>query len=147
MIHRQSRRRSSRVPASRPTWKGYIKLALVSCPIALWPATAPGERITFRQINKKTGNRIRQQSVDEGTREPVDLKDKGKGYEIDKDQYILVDDDELKSIPKCASWPNTFYETKPLRSIPTALSTATSKPLSSFWRPRGRACQISFGLF
>jgi DNA end-binding protein Ku len=86
------------VPASRPTWKGYIKLALVSCPIALWPATSPSERIAFRQINKKTGNRIRYQSVDEGTREPVELRDKGKGYEVEKDQYIMVDEQELKSI-------------------------------------------------
>jgi DNA end-binding protein Ku len=86
------------VPASRPSWKGYIKLALVSCPIALWPATSPSERISFRQINKKTGNRIRYQSVDEGTREPVDLKDKGKGYEVEKDHFIMVEDEELKSI-------------------------------------------------
>ncbi len=86
------------MPASRPTWKGYIKLALVSCPIALWPATSPGERVAFRQINKKTGNRIRYQSVDEGTREPVDPKDKGKGYEVDKDQFIMVEEEELKSI-------------------------------------------------
>jgi DNA end-binding protein Ku len=86
------------VPASRPTWKGYIKLALVSCPIVLWPASTPGERISFRQINKKTGNRIRYQSVDEGTREAVDSPDKGKGYEVEKDQFIMVEDDELKSI-------------------------------------------------
>jgi DNA end-binding protein Ku len=86
------------VPASRPSWKGYLKLALVSCPVALWPATAPSERIAFRQINKKTGNRIRYQSVDDGTREPVDLKDKGKGYEFEKDQFILVEDEELKAV-------------------------------------------------
>ncbi len=86
------------MPASRPAWKGYIKLALVSCPIGVWPATSPGERIAFRQINKKTGNRIRQQSVDEGTREPVDAKDKGKGYEFEKNQFIMVEDEELKSI-------------------------------------------------
>jgi len=86
------------VPASRPSWKGYLKLALVSCPVALWPVTAPSERIAFRQINKKTGNRIRYQSIDDGTREPVDLKDKGKGYEFEKDQFILVEDEELKAV-------------------------------------------------
>ena len=84
--------------ASRPSWKGYIKLALVSCPVALWPATAPSERVSFRQINKKTGNRIRQQSVDEGTREPVELKDKVRGYELDKNQFLVIDDEELKAI-------------------------------------------------
>jgi DNA end-binding protein Ku len=86
------------VPASRPSWKGYIKLALVSCPVSLWPATSPSERIAFRQINTQTGNRIRYQSIDEGTREPVDTAYKGKGYEVEKDQFIMVDDAELKSI-------------------------------------------------
>ncbi len=84
--------------SSRPSWKGYIKLALVSCPVALWPATSAGERIAFRQINKKTGNRIRYQSVDDATREPVEARDKGKGYEYDKDQYLMIEDEELKAI-------------------------------------------------
>ena len=56
----------------RPYWKGYLKLALVSCPIALHAACSTTERISFRQINKATGNRLRQQLIDEETREPVD---------------------------------------------------------------------------
>ena len=84
--------------SSRPSWKGYIKLALVSCPVALWPATTPSERVAFRQINRKTGNRIRYQSVDEGTREPVEARDKGKGYEFDKNQFLMIEDEELKAI-------------------------------------------------
>jgi DNA end-binding protein Ku len=56
----------------RPYWKGYLKLALVSCPIALYTASSSSERVSFRQINKKTGNRLRQQLVDEVTREPVE---------------------------------------------------------------------------
>jgi len=55
----------------RPYWKGYLKLALVSCPIALHAACSTAERIAFRQINKATGNRLRQQLIDEETREPV----------------------------------------------------------------------------
>src|SRR5207237_1441984 len=51
--------------APRPNWKGYLKLSLVSCPVALYPATSGGERVSFRQINKQTGNRLRQQLVDE----------------------------------------------------------------------------------
>ena len=54
--------------APRAYWKGYLKLSLVSCPIALNPATSSSERVSFRQINKKTGNRLRQQLVDEITR-------------------------------------------------------------------------------
>jgi DNA end-binding protein Ku len=84
--------------APRAYWKGYLKLSLVSCPIALSPATSSSERISFRQINKQTGNRLRQQLVDEVTREPVEAADKGKGYEVDKGVYIDVDDDELEAI-------------------------------------------------
>ena len=82
----------------RPYWKGYLKLSLVSCPIALYTATSPGERVAFRQINKKTGNRLRQQLIDEETGEPIDPDDKGRGYEVDKGVYLRVEDEELDSI-------------------------------------------------
>jgi DNA end-binding protein Ku len=83
---------------ARPFWKGYLKLSLVSCPIALYTGTASTERVSFRQINKKTGNRLRQQLVDEVTREPVEGEDKGRGYEYAKNAYIPVDDDELDAL-------------------------------------------------
>jgi DNA end-binding protein Ku len=84
--------------APRPYWKGYLKLSLVSCSIALSPATSSSERVSFRQINRKTGNRLRQQLVDDETREPVDAADKGKGYEVAKNEYLLLDDDELDAL-------------------------------------------------
>src|ERR1700710_1688793 len=84
--------------APRPYWKGFLKLSLVSCPIALYTATSPTERVSFRQINKKTGNRLRQQLVDDVTRQPVEAQDKGRGYEVDKDQYLPVEEDELEAI-------------------------------------------------
>src|SRR6202162_4308361 len=80
---------------ARAFWKGYLKLSLVSCPIALYTGTSATERVSFREINKKTGNRLRQQLVDEITREPVEGEDKGRGYEYAKNAYIPVDDDEL----------------------------------------------------
>ncbi len=83
---------------SRPYWKGYLKLSLVSCPIALYTATASSERVTFRQINKRTGNRLRQQLVDEETGETVEAADKGRGYEVDKGVYLRVEDEELDAI-------------------------------------------------
>jgi DNA end-binding protein Ku len=86
------------VAPARPFWKGYLKLSLVSCPIALYTGTSTTERVTFRQINKKTGNRLRQQLVDEDTREPVEGDHKGRGYEYAKNTYIPVDDDELTAI-------------------------------------------------
>jgi len=84
--------------APRPYWKGYLKLSLVSCPIALHAACSTAERIAFRQVNKQTGNRLRQQLVDEETREPVAPEHKGRGYEVAKGRYIMVEDDELEAI-------------------------------------------------
>jgi len=83
---------------ARPYWRGHLKLSLVSCPIALYTGTSSTERVSYRQINKKTGNRLRQQLVDEVTREPVEGEDKGRGYEYAKNAYIPVDDDELDAI-------------------------------------------------
>jgi DNA end-binding protein Ku len=84
--------------APRAYWKGYLKLSLVSCPIALNPAASSSERVSFRQVNKKTGNRLRQQLVDDETREPVDAADKGKGYEVAKNEFILIEDEELEAL-------------------------------------------------
>src|SRR3954471_15467760 len=84
--------------AVRAYWKGYLKLSLASCPIAVNPATSSSALGSFRQINKKTGNRLRQQLVDEVTREPVEADDKGRGYEYAKNAYLMIDDDELDAV-------------------------------------------------
>ena len=86
------------MPTVRPYWKGYLKLALVSCPIALYTASSSSERVAFRQLNKNTGNRLRQQLVDDLTREPVEAADKGRGYEYAKNSYLLIEDEELEAI-------------------------------------------------
>ena len=82
----------------RPYCNGYLKLALVSCPIALRVACSRAERIALRQINTATGNRLRQQLIDEKTREPVEPEHKGRGYEVAKGQYLIVEDKELEAI-------------------------------------------------
>ena len=84
--------------APRPYWKGYLKLSLVACPVSVFTATTSSERVSFRQINKKTGNRLRQQLVDDETREVVDTADKVRGYEVDKGVYIQVDDEEIEAL-------------------------------------------------
>ena len=84
--------------APRAYWKGYLKLSLVSCPIALYPAASSSERVSFNRINKKTGNRLKQQLVDAETSEPVDKEDIGRGYEIGKGQYLQVEDEEIDRI-------------------------------------------------
>lgn len=84
--------------APRAYWKGYLKLSLVSCPIALYPASSASERVSFHRINKKTGNRLRQQMIDPETGEPVAKEDIGRGYEIGKGQYLEIEDEELEKI-------------------------------------------------
>jgi non-homologous end joining protein Ku len=83
--------------APRPHWKGFLKLSLVSCPIALYPAISAAERVAFRQVNKQTGNRLRQQLVDSVTGEPVQSYDKGRGYEVGQNQFLMVQDEELEA--------------------------------------------------
>ncbi|MET3839079.1 Ku protein [Bradyrhizobium sp. OAE829] len=84
--------------APRANWKGFLRLSLVTCPIALFPATSESEKISFNQINKKTGNRIRYLKVDADTGEEVESSDIIKGYQVDKDRYLEVTKDELENI-------------------------------------------------
>src|ERR1043165_5020379 len=84
--------------APRAYWKGYLKLSLVSCPIALYPAASSSERVSFNRINKKTGNRLKQLSIDSETEQPVDKEDIVRGYEIAKGQYLQVEDEEIEKI-------------------------------------------------
>jgi len=84
--------------APRAYWKGFLRLSLVSCPIQLFPATSEREKVSFNQINKETGNRIRYRKVDEDTGEEVPSENIIKGYEVAKGQYIEIDEDELETI-------------------------------------------------
>ena len=84
--------------APRANWKGYLRLSLVSCPILVYPATSEREKISFHQINSKTGNRVRWKRVDEETGEEVPYDDIIKGYEVSKGQYLEITEDELEAI-------------------------------------------------
>ena len=84
--------------APRAYWKGYLKLSLVSCPIALYPATSQREKISFHQINKATGNRIKYRKVDAETGDEVEASDIIKGYEVGKGEYLEVEPEELEAI-------------------------------------------------
>ena len=81
--------------APRAYWKGYLKLSLVSCPIALYPATSEREKISFHQINKQTGHRIKYVKVDAESGEQVEADDIVKGYQVGKDEYIELTPEEL----------------------------------------------------
>jgi len=84
--------------AARAYWKGYLKLSLVSCPIALFPATSEREKISFHQLNKETGNRIRYRKVDAETGDEVPQDNIIKGYEVSKGEYIELDPEELEAV-------------------------------------------------
>src|SRR2546426_9391853 len=84
--------------APRAYWKGYLRLSLVSCPVALYVAAPASERVRFHRINRKTGNRLRQQMIDPETGEAVPKEDIVRGYEVGKGQYIEVEDEELEKI-------------------------------------------------
>jgi DNA end-binding protein Ku len=84
--------------APRPAWKGYLKLSLVSCAVELTGATDRSEKVSFRVINRKTGNTVRRQYIDSVTGKPLADEDEVKGYEIGDDEYLLVEEDEIDSI-------------------------------------------------
>ena len=84
--------------APRANWKGFLRLSLVTCPIALFPATSETEKVSFNQINKNTGHRIKYAKVDAETGEEVSNDDIIKGYKVDTDTYVTVDKDELDNI-------------------------------------------------
>jgi DNA end-binding protein Ku len=84
--------------APRANWKGYLKLSLVSCPVALFPATSSSERVSFHLINGETHNRLKQQYVDSETGDLVESSDRMRGYEIAKGEYVPVTDDELQEV-------------------------------------------------
>jgi DNA end-binding protein Ku len=83
--------------AYRPTWQGHLKLSLVTCPVALYTAVEAGGDVHFNLINPKTNNRIRMITTDPETG-PVDRADLVKGYEVEKGRYILITDEEIKSV-------------------------------------------------
>jgi DNA end-binding protein Ku len=84
--------------APRANWKGFLRLSLVTCPVALFPATSDSEKVSFNQINRKTGHRIKYAKIDADTGEEVAAEDIMKGYKVDTDTYIEVSKDELDDI-------------------------------------------------
>jgi DNA end-binding protein Ku len=82
----------------RAYWKGYLKLSLVTCPVAMYPASSQSEKTRFHQINRKTGNRLRQQMVDEKTGRVVEGDNKARGYELKRGSYVEIEPEELEAV-------------------------------------------------
>ncbi len=83
--------------ATRPTWQGHLRLSLVTCPVALYTATSASGDVRFNLLHKDTHNRIKMVTTDPDLG-PVDRKDLVKGYEIEKGRYVVVTEDEIKSV-------------------------------------------------
>jgi DNA end-binding protein Ku len=84
--------------ALRANWKGFLRLSLVTCPVALYPATSDSEKISFNQINRNTGHRIKYTRVDAETGEEVPNEDIMKAFKVDTDTYVEVSKEELENV-------------------------------------------------
>ena len=84
--------------APRSFWKGYLRLSLVTCRVAMMPATSTRKKVRFHTINRATGNRIESRYVDETTGKPVREQDQRKGYPIAEDRLIVLEDEELDAV-------------------------------------------------
>lgn len=84
--------------APRSFWKGYLKLSLVTCPVAMVPATTEEEKVRFHTLNRKTGNRVVSRYVDSASGKPVDEDDEVKGYQRGEDEYVILEDDEINAV-------------------------------------------------
>ncbi|MBV8441714.1 MAG: Ku protein [Hyphomicrobiales bacterium] len=84
--------------APRSFWKGYLKLSLVTCPVAMTPATSETEKVRFHTLNRRTGNRVVSRYVDAETGRPVDEDDLVKGYPRDEKSFVLLEDEELAAV-------------------------------------------------
>lgn len=103
--------------APRPSWKGFLKLSLVSCEVALYPATTTAERVRFHIIDRKTGNRIRNDVVDAETGQPVEPEDRVKGYEFAKGQYVLLEEEELDNVALASTQTIEIEEFVPMAEV------------------------------
>src|SRR5919199_6811978 len=83
---------------ARANWKGYLKLSLVSCAIALYPATSSTSKVRFSTLNRATGNKVKRLYIDPSTEEPVGAEDQVKGYQVGKGSFVFVEDEELDAI-------------------------------------------------
>ncbi|MBD9375591.1 Ku protein [Rhizobium sp. ARZ01] len=83
---------------ARALWKGFLTFGEITCPVILYTAVSSSERVRFNIINRKTGNKVRREYVDSGSGEPVERDDQVKGYEVEKDQHIIIEPDEIAAI-------------------------------------------------
>ena len=84
--------------APRPAWKGYLKLSLVTCAVELSGATTQSEKVSFRTLNRQTGNAVRRQYMDSANGKPVNEKSEVRGYEVEKDEFLIIEDEDIEAV-------------------------------------------------
>src|SRR6201982_1262570 len=84
--------------APRPSWRGYLRLSLVTCPGAMLPATSEAEKVRFHTLNRATGSRVHSQYVDAETDTGVDEDNQAKGYAREDGECVMLDDEELEAV-------------------------------------------------
>jgi DNA end-binding protein Ku len=126
--------------APRANWKGFLRLSLVTCPVALFPATSDSEKTSFNQINRSTGHRIKYLKVDADTGEEVSNEDIMKGFKVDTDTYVEIDKEEFDNIALESTRTieidefvakadiDPRYAIRPITSSRTARSATTPMP-------------------
>ncbi|MGA8193555.1 MAG: Ku protein [Acetobacteraceae bacterium] len=119
---------------ARPIWRGHLRLALVSCPVALWNARHDRSAIRFNMINPETGNRIKMVTTDAETGKELERRDLVKGYEFRKNEYLLLSDDDLDSVK---------VESSAMMTVEKFVDAASIDPVyydsSYFLAPDGKA--------
>ncbi len=126
--------------AYRPSWQGHLKLSLVTCPVALYTATNSGGDVHFNLINPKTNNRIKMITTDPETG-PIERSELVKGYEVSKGEYILLTDEEIKSV-KLESTKTIDIE----RFVPESEIDRLYWDNPYFLAPDGKLAQEAFGV-
>ena len=109
------------MPGSRAYWKGYLKLSFVSCPVALYAATSANKQVSFRQLNRRTGHRLKHRLVNSITGDAVDSLDKARGYDIGENEFVFVEDRDLAQTRSERPRPGSI----PVAEIPNRQSPPT----------------------
>jgi DNA end-binding protein Ku len=113
---------------SRAYWNGFLKLSFVSCPVALYPATTAAERVSFRQVNRRTGHRLKHRLVDSITGEAVETHHKARGSEVGENRFLLVEDRELDQARSERPLPGTVPLEEPPRRAPARSAIRADEP-------------------
>lgn len=127
--------------APRAQWKGFLKVAELTCPVALYTAASTSERVAFHTLNQTTGHRLRREFVDVDTGKAVDRENQVKGYEVGKGEYIILEPDEIAAATPVSDKTLTIQRFVPCADINDVY---LDKPY--YLTPDGRIAAVAFGV-